>query len=417
MSTPTTLTMWWWGEEEAPGIGAWLQRTIDGFQIAHPHLHVDAVSESMLEVVPRFTEAAAAGSPPDLQFLWNGVYHIENAWRGYLAPLDTLFPIAEFTHMGATPLSWYGGHAYRAGWYLIPVFWVVNRRLLRQAGVSESEIPPRTWDEFVAQCVRLQAAGITPLVAGDAQGDFSVWWLTHFLVQELDRPQDVARLVLGDLDWRDARYTAQWDRLAQLWDGGHINADAQDIDLWTAWQRFCGGEGAFTFSSGPMFAAAANALGEDALIMSAPVAGPGPLAGLPIVDTQGLGIARASPRREQAAAFIRYLHQPAQLQSLWEEVGVLPANDTWAGAVYVEQPQFRRMWDWFAQGPSTLYLPDMIPVQCHFEGIAPVGRKLMSGDLDAAGVAAWIDGAARRWRDEAGDEVGQYRAWVESIVI
>ncbi len=417
MTAPKKLTFWWWGEDEAPGLGAWLSRTIQDFEREHPGVRIDAVEEEMLEVIPRFTEAAVAGSPPDLQFLWNGIYHIESAWRGYLAPLDGLIPPEEFAHMGATALSWYGGRPYRAGWYLIPVFWAINRRLLIAAGVSPSEIPPRTWDDFISQCERLGAAGTTPLIAGDAQGDFSVWWLTHFLVQTLDRPGDVAELVLGGLDWCDPRYADPWVRLEHLWRGGHINADAAAIDLWAAWRRFCAGGGAFAFASGPMFSAAATALGEDALIAPAPVTSDGPLAGVPIVDTQGIGIAAASANQGDAAALLRSFHQRSHLQRLWDEVGLLPANDTWAGAADIDQPQFRLMWDWFANGPSTVYVPDLIPVQCHFAGVAPVGRKLMAEEIDAAGAAAWIDGEARRWRREAGAEVEHYRAWTDSIAL
>ncbi len=417
MSSSATLRYWWWGEEEAPGLGGWLAKTIDAFQAENPDVRIDAEHEAMLDVVPRFTEAAAAGAPPDLQFLWNGIYHIENAWRGYLAPLDSLIPSDELDHMGATALSSFGGHCYRAGWYQIPVIWAVNRRILREAGVAEQDIPPQTWAQFLDQCERVRVAGQTPIVTGDRDGDFSVWWLTHFLVQQFDDPRDVAQLFLGGLDWRDEACHEHWRTLKQVWDAGYLNPDAPQLDLWAAFRRFCAGDGAFTLASGPMFADAVRSLGDDALVAVAPVTGPGKLAGLPIVDTQGLGIAQATAHPEAAAAFIRFMHQPKQLQRLWDEVSMLPANDTWTGGDCIDNAQFRKLWEWFRAGPSTLYIPDLMPVHFHFQGMAPIGKRIMAGEMDGAAAGAFAASVTREWSEGDPVEVAHYREWIDGLEI
>ena len=41
-------------------------------------------------VISQFQTAAAAGEAPDIQFLWNGIYHMESVWLGYLQPLEGL---------------------------------------------------------------------------------------------------------------------------------------------------------------------------------------------------------------------------------------------------------------------------------------------------------------------------------------
>ncbi len=412
-----TLTFWWWGEDEAPGLGRWLQATIEAFEAAHPGVHINAVSEGMLEVIPRFTEAAAAGNPPDLQFFWNGIYHIENAWRGYIAPLDPLIPAEELRQMGATPLSAYQGAQYRAGWYLIPVMWMINRRILLEAGVDAAVIPPRTWDQFLVQCDKVKRNAVVPIEAGDKEGDFSVWWLTHFLVQQFDRAVDAAQLFLGGLDWRDPPYYDHWTRLKTVWDAGYINADAADRDLWSAAAEFCRGGAAFTLASGPMFPACAQALGDDAIVAPAPIVGAGRLAGLPIVDTQGVGIAEAGPNPEIAAGFIRFMHSPEQLQRLWDDVQLLPANEIWQGGDRIAHPEYRKMWQWFSRGPATIYLPDLMPVHFHFQGMAQVGKKIMAGEMDGAGAGAFAADVTWQWHDENPDEVRHYRTWVEGLRI
>ena len=77
------ISMWWWGEQEAIGIQKWVDSTLAGFQ-TDTGITVDPLLMDTSAVIPQFTEAAAAGEPPDVQFLFNGIYHMENVWLGYI---------------------------------------------------------------------------------------------------------------------------------------------------------------------------------------------------------------------------------------------------------------------------------------------------------------------------------------------
>src|SRR5581483_3410093 len=69
----TSLSMWWWGEAEAAGIGHWIDDTIAAFR-EETGVEIQTTELTTAEVVDRFTAAAANGSPPDIQFFWNGIY-------------------------------------------------------------------------------------------------------------------------------------------------------------------------------------------------------------------------------------------------------------------------------------------------------------------------------------------------------
>ena len=86
---PATLKMWWWGQQEAVGIQKWMQDTVAKFK-ANTGNTIAPTLMSTDNVIPQFTNAAAAGHPPDIQFLFNGIYHMENVWLGYIAPLNGL---------------------------------------------------------------------------------------------------------------------------------------------------------------------------------------------------------------------------------------------------------------------------------------------------------------------------------------
>src|SRR5499426_4508034 len=81
--TPT-LNMWWWGEQELPGLQGFVDDSVKHYSAAtvKPMLQDTAV------VISQFQTAAAAGNAPDIQFLWNGIYHMESVWLGYLKPLN-----------------------------------------------------------------------------------------------------------------------------------------------------------------------------------------------------------------------------------------------------------------------------------------------------------------------------------------
>jgi ABC-type glycerol-3-phosphate transport system substrate-binding protein len=84
MAQDAALQMWWWGEQELPGLQAYLDESIAAFGEAQ----VEAMLQDTAVVISQFQTAAAAGEAPDIQYLWNGIYHMESVWFGYLRPLS-----------------------------------------------------------------------------------------------------------------------------------------------------------------------------------------------------------------------------------------------------------------------------------------------------------------------------------------
>ena len=68
-------------------------------------------------------------------------------------------------------------------------------------------------------------------------------------------------------------------------------------------------------SIGTRLPADSKATGGQIGHMVMPVFGSGKMAGIPILDTQGLGISTNSKHPEAAAAFLEYLHTPERLQA------------------------------------------------------------------------------------------------------
>lgn len=343
-----------------------------------------------------------ARNGPDLHFFWNGIYLVDHVWRGYVRPLDDLIAPAELDAIGGGPQSTVDGKTFRVAWYVIPVVWVTNRNVLARAGV---DAVPAAYNDFLAACAQVKAAGFSPLAAGDGEGDVSVWWTTHFLTQELDEPRDAVRLVLGERDWP----SRPWELLAEVRAAGYLAADVLPLTLWAGLERFNEGMSAFTLASGPMFNGCRRALGDAVTVSIAPVVGDGKLAGLPIMDTQGVGVASSSARPQEAAEFLRFLHDDERKQRLWEDVRLFPADRRWAGPA-TDDEDYVRMWAWYAQGPRAPYVPNLMPLELHFE-LAAIGQAVLAGKLDGAAAAGAAAESARRWRETDAERTARYSAW------
>jgi ABC-type glycerol-3-phosphate transport system substrate-binding protein len=401
------LAFWWWGEDEAPGLGAWLEDVAAGFDAEHG-ARVELRLLRHDEVLPGFPAASVAGTAPDLHFFWNGIYLVENVWQGYVEPLDDLIDRDVLDAVGGGPQSTWQGRTYRVGWYVIPVAWVANLDVLAKAGV---EAIPETWPELVEACERARAAGFRPITAGDGEGDVSVWWLTHLLTQTLDRPGDIVRLVLAELDWREPRFTAAWALLDDARRAGLLDDEALPLTLWKGLARFNEGRSAFTLASGPMFAGCRAALGGAAAVFVAPRAASGGLAGLPIVDTQGIGISASSRAPGLAATFLLHLHRPRHRHALWESLRLFPADRRWPGPEGDADADYRRMWDWYAHGPSAPYVPNLMPLDLHYHVAVGIGRAVLDGRLSAAEAGVEARSRSESWARADPERAAVYRAW------
>ena len=197
----STLKMWWWGQQEAVGIQRWMTDTLKKFQQRNG-VKVAATLMDTSNVIPQFTNAAAAGHPPDVQFLFNGIYHMENVWLGYVNELNSLLPASVLKSSGATKLSVYKGKQYRVGFYAVGFGIAYNKSHFRKAGLDPNN-PPKTWAQFLTACKKLKAKGYIPIGGGVKDGFLGEWYLVNALTQNLDTPADALNLFIGKLDWHN----------------------------------------------------------------------------------------------------------------------------------------------------------------------------------------------------------------------
>jgi raffinose/stachyose/melibiose transport system substrate-binding protein len=404
------LVMWWWGEQELPGLQAWVDDTV----AAYTGANVSAMLQNTDVVISQFQTAAAANEAPDVQFLWNGIYHMESVWFGYLSPLNGLVDQAVLDRSGATPLSFYEGNQYRVGWYPLPMIWEYNKDLFDNAGL-DADNPPQTWDQLLDACDKLKTSGVDPIGGGVQDGFWGEWYLGHALVQSLDSASEALDLFIGDLDFREPQYHEFWVRLEELKNLGFLNDSMSSLELYPGIDLVVTGQLGMSESIGTRIPADNAATNGRIGAMVMPVFGTGALAGKPIVDSQGLGIASQSDQKEAAADFLEFMHSPERLDRFWELTSWMPSDSNWDSSV-IEDPVVQKLWDeWITAEDSIPYIPNLMPAQFWTDAMFVASQEIIAGTMtgeEAGDLAARV---VQEWRDFNPDLVENYQIWAEDL--
>jgi len=403
------LTMWWWGEQELPGLQAVVNDAVKSYTAAtvKPMLQDTAV------VISQFQTAAASGEAPDIQFLWNGIYHMESVWLGYLQPLEGLVSDEVIKASNPTLLSKFGGKTYRLGWYALPMIWIYNKDLYDKAGL-DADKAPATWDEFLGACEKLKSAGIAPVGGGIQDGYWGEWYFGHAIGQNVDSAGEVIGLFTGDLDFRDPKYHEHWVKLEELKKAGFLNPEMSSTELYPGIDLVPAGKLAMGMSVGARVPKDSEMTKGRLGTMVMPVYGKAKLAGQPIFDSQGLGIPTKAKDPKGAAAFLEYLQSPEQLKALHDKTGWIPANSNFDVSV-IKDPVVVDMWKRWGLSANIPYLSNLVPGQFYEQALLPSAQQVVGGKITGEQAGELAYKVAKEWRDFNPDIVENYKKWATDL--
>ena len=408
-----TLKMWWWGQQEAVGIQKWVDDTLKKFK-AKTGNSVQATLMGTDNVIPQFTNAAAAGHPPDVQFLFNGIYHMENVWLGYVNQLDGLVSPSVLKNSGATQLSVYKGKHYRVGFYTVGFGIAYNKSHFKKAGLDPNN-PPKTWAQFISACTKLKAKGYIPIGGGVKDGFLGEWYLVNSLTQNLDSPADALNLFIGNLDWRKPRYHEHWVRLEELKKKGFINNDATSLQLYQGIQLFDTGKASMCFNTTPAIPNSQKQLGAATVgYFVMPKFGKGKMAGIPITDTQGFGIPTKGKNHDVAAKLLEFMHSKERIQAMWTLSRQIPANTTFDGSV-ITDPLIKRVQQQWVAGKHNVYIADLMPTKFWTDAMFVASQKILGGTMTGAQAGELAHKVTDTWKKQNPDMVSNYKTWGQDL--
>lgn len=234
----TEVSVWSWRIEDQPAY----EEMFAAFTAENPGITVKFEPTVDTEYETRLTTALQAQRGPDIAQLkpYGELQPIIDG--GYLEPLDGVVPgLADFYPTaldGARSVA--DGKVYGVPYALPNMGVYYNTQIFADNGIAV----PTTYEEFVAACEKLKAAGITPIAAGGANGTA---WALEIMIGVVG-PDTYGgdefwnAIESGAANFTDPRWVAALQRVQDLYP--YLPAGFEGVDYTTATQMFLNGDAA-----------------------------------------------------------------------------------------------------------------------------------------------------------------------------
>ncbi len=210
--------------------------------------------------------------------------------------------------------------------YFLPTsyyWWAVYYRpsLFEQAGITEV---PETWDEFLAACDTLNAAGITPITIGTRYPWTAAAWF-DYINMRLNGPEFHIDLMSLKESYTDERVRAVFDYWQQLFDHNCFIEDAAAYAWQEALTPMAEGNAAMYLMGQFIVDSYPDELEDDLDFFRFPIIDPE----VPIGEdapTDGYFIAAGARNLEGGKEFLAFIGSQEVQQKAFDELGRLPTR-------------------------------------------------------------------------------------------
>jgi ABC-type glycerol-3-phosphate transport system substrate-binding protein len=340
-----TLDLWLGGilTTATPGTPyeTWVNNVITRFTAANPgsDVKITLLPSNNDQLAAQVQAAFASKKVPDAMMLYSGDY--TTAYEGGLRRLNDY--VANTAGMYDQMALWEGacvGFDCKGGTgeivgvpveaYMF-VLWY-RKDLLEQAGIAG---PPKTMDELYAQCDKLNAAGIVPMVYGDRDGYTSSNMLTTNITSTLDAG-DAQKLATGEMKYTDPKIVDALKAVVALREKKCVPADASTREQLDAANDIVTGKAAY-MEGQPQFFPYFKDITDKLGVALIPYSGSGPLS---TKNSSFSGdnwvIPKDAAHPELAWEFIKFASDETAGAEMIDAIGAPPANK--AAAAKISNP-------------------------------------------------------------------------------
>jgi raffinose/stachyose/melibiose transport system substrate-binding protein len=404
-----TLTVWWLGNQEVPGIEKWMAQTVAKYQALHPNVTVKTVVESTDTWTATQKTACKGGSGPDIWYNWAGTWSLEQVWAGCTVPNEDVLSPADIAHVpNAAETRWSGKTwLYPLYRFIYPV--VYNETLFKKAGLNPTK-PPTTWAQFLAACKKLKAAGITPIALGLKDGfGGEILGSATFQKQLFSNYNALVKMVV-DGNFTSSFWKSWIQKLVQL--KPYFNNDVNSIAFGDGLARFQSGKAAMVFGTPGVQTTIADMTkaGKKISVMKPPVFGKGAYANSLVNTGNGFQVTNWSKNKQVAGNFLAYMHTPERLAALYAQTGNFPADNRWKTS-QAKLPTDKLMLSWLAQ-KNVNYPANYYPTDLDVNGNFVVFQGILGGSMTVDAAAKTYQSVITKWRKLHGADLQNYQKWI-----
>ncbi|MER6581166.1 extracellular solute-binding protein [Nonomuraea sp. NPDC001023] len=326
-SVARKIVVWDWKSGE-PGVASYVEKAKTDFAGKHPGVTVEFVAQPFDQYYTLLGAALQSGKGPDVM-LFNGGGQLRDR-VGTLIPLDPYVAEDKERLAGWDAFST-DGKIYAAPVTLQghPIYY--NKSLYQKAGLDPAS-PPKTWNDFVADCAAIKKAGAKCFALGNKEG-IGIQFFMSGLGPGILTPKEYDDWIAGKRDWSSPHVKEIFSLWKKVNDDGLNNEGANSTAMFND---------AFTvFDTGK----AANIIGlmsdighwkdfgeflgpENVGVMTSPVVTAGATPVLPYDGGIGYGVSKTAKDPQLAADLVRSLTSTAALTAFYEGAGAITADTT-----------------------------------------------------------------------------------------
>jgi ABC-type glycerol-3-phosphate transport system substrate-binding protein len=223
----------------------YMTQIIDQFNQANPQYKVVDNTTGHEDFKTQILVMLAGDNPPDIFSYWAGArtQFVVDASR--LMPLDDWWAANKMDDVipaSLKPLATYDGKIYAIPMNAHIVAMFYNPKVMAKAGITEM---PKTWDDFLAACEKLKAAGVAPIALGSKNQWPAQYWF-DYLLSRTAGPEYRTQLMAGKAAYTDAQVAKAMGYWKTLVDKGYFVKNANGYDWTDAADQVAKGDAAMT---------------------------------------------------------------------------------------------------------------------------------------------------------------------------
>ena len=294
--------------------------------------------------------------------------------------------------------------------YLIGIPFVWNKQLFKKAGLAPNK-GPRTWAQFLADCKKLKAAGITPFGMGNQDGYGGAWFFSLIGKQNLNSINELKDAMIGKQDFADPKFSGFYQALANLKKAGYLNSDVASISFGEGFQLFGQKKAAMSWGTDGNVAQWEGQVGAKNMGVEAiPIWGHGKLAtSYDVTQSSDAFITKWSKHPQAAAQFLTFLHSPEALKAWYKATGVFPADKRFPASL-VRDPIAKQLLK-LDQSPVSVWPENFVPPQVDQNADLAGGEMITAGSGSPADVVKLWKTQLSQWKSQHPDEFRSYSKW------
>ena len=402
-----TLTIWWLGNQEIPGIEEWMKENVALYEKAHSNVKVQTVLEGTDTYITQQKTACKSGTGPDIWYNWGGNFSLALAWAGCVVPNEEALASADLKPVPAIAGTRWQGKTwvYPIEQRLYPI--IYNKDLFGKAGVNASK-PPLTWSQFVATAAKLKKGGVQPIVTGLKDG-----WGGENLAVAIQRQVLTEGQLINDVvnDKLSSGWQTWLTKAMQL--KPYFNNDVNSLTYSQGLARFQAGQAAMIFASPgwQQTVISMNKAGHHVGIFKVPIYAHTPQASKMYEDTPGFQVTKFAKNKALAGNFLAFIHSPARMAALYNETGDIPSDLRWHTTHY-KSPTDGQLMQWLKPG-FTYYTANYYPTDMDINGNFVAFQGMYGGNTTVSQALKTYQTVLGKWHQRQAVELQSYKLWAK----